>query len=139
MNTVGFSWSPNLSLMKEKNVPTVSESMRLQIKSQARALRLLRSDCVRTDLCGLTKAGTHIPAPRPTRESAVCRPSYGEIIAAQFSTCKSTHVRTDTRSSWPHRHRYVKFKFLRALCGLREASVMDIETFFKEVRKRFLQ
>ncbi|KAG8291578.1 hypothetical protein J6590_057589 [Homalodisca vitripennis] len=53
------------------------------------------------------KAGTHITAPRPTHQSAVCWPSCGERIAAQFSTCKSTHVRTDTRPSWPHRARTV--------------------------------
>ncbi|KAG8286048.1 hypothetical protein J6590_068975 [Homalodisca vitripennis] len=57
------------------------------------------------------KVGTHITAPRPTRQSAVCWPSYGERIAAQFSTCKSILVRTDTRPSWPHRHRYVEFEF----------------------------
>ncbi|KAG8338243.1 hypothetical protein J6590_005785 [Homalodisca vitripennis] len=51
--------------------------------------------------------GTHISAPRPTRQSADCWPSYGERIAAQYSTCKSTHVRTDTRPSWPHRARTV--------------------------------
>ncbi|KAG8321065.1 hypothetical protein J6590_054200 [Homalodisca vitripennis] len=58
------------------------------------------------DATVLIKAETHIPAPRPTRrESAVCWPSYGERIAAQFSTCKSTHVRNDTRPSWSHRAR----------------------------------
>ncbi|KAG8320441.1 hypothetical protein J6590_069302, partial [Homalodisca vitripennis] len=57
------------------------------------------------------KVGTHITAPRPTRQSAVCWPSYGERIAAQFSTCKSTHVRTDTRPSWPHRARTVTDMF----------------------------
>ncbi|KAG8261449.1 hypothetical protein J6590_072174 [Homalodisca vitripennis] len=46
-----------------------------------------------------------------TRQSAVCWPSYGERIAAQFSTCKSTHVRTDTRPSWPHRARTVTDMF----------------------------
>ncbi|KAG8257673.1 hypothetical protein J6590_043952 [Homalodisca vitripennis] len=55
--------------------------------------------------------GTHITAPRPTRQSAVCWPSYGERIAAQFLTCKSTHVRTDTRPSWPHRARTVTDMF----------------------------
>ncbi|KAG8324249.1 hypothetical protein J6590_096668 [Homalodisca vitripennis] len=59
----------------------------------------------------LCRVGTHITAPRPTRQSAVCWPSYGERIAAQFSTCKSTHVRTDTRPSWPHRARTVTDMF----------------------------
>ncbi|KAG8293829.1 hypothetical protein J6590_010825 [Homalodisca vitripennis] len=48
-----------------------------------------------------------MPAPCPTRESADYWPSYGERIAAQYSTCKSTRVRTDTRPSWPHRARTV--------------------------------
>ncbi|KAG8315461.1 hypothetical protein J6590_070186 [Homalodisca vitripennis] len=39
-----------------------------------------------------------MPAPCPT---------YGERIAAQYSTCKFRHVRTDTRPSWPHRARTV--------------------------------
>ncbi|KAG8243915.1 hypothetical protein J6590_035532 [Homalodisca vitripennis] len=34
----------------------------------------------------------------PHRARHVCRPSYGERIASQFSTCKSTHVRTDTKT-----------------------------------------
>ncbi|KAG8251074.1 hypothetical protein J6590_088332 [Homalodisca vitripennis] len=55
----------------------------------------------------MRQVGTHITAPRPTRQSAVCWPSYGERIAAQFSTCKSILVRTDTRPSWPHRARTV--------------------------------
>ncbi|KAG8242327.1 hypothetical protein J6590_068275 [Homalodisca vitripennis] len=45
------------------------------------------------------------------KKSAVCWPSYGERIAAQFSTSKSTHVRTDTRPSWPHRARTVTDMF----------------------------
>ncbi|KAG8327572.1 hypothetical protein J6590_018011 [Homalodisca vitripennis] len=53
------------------------------------------------------KVGTHITAPRPTRESADCWPSHGETIAAQYLTCKFRHVRTDTRPSWPHRGRTV--------------------------------
>ncbi|KAG8285751.1 hypothetical protein J6590_074113 [Homalodisca vitripennis] len=44
-----------------------------------------------------------MPAPCSTRESADCWPSYGERIAAQYSTCKFRHVRTNTRPSWPHR------------------------------------
>ncbi|KAG8307989.1 hypothetical protein J6590_006970 [Homalodisca vitripennis] len=54
----------------------------------------------------------HTSTPRPTRRvSSVCWPPYGGRIAAQFSTCKSTHGRTDTRPSWPHHHRYVEFEF----------------------------
>ncbi|KAG8261776.1 hypothetical protein J6590_066307 [Homalodisca vitripennis] len=55
----------------------------------------------------LLHVGTHITAPRPTRESADCWPSHGETIAAQYLTCKFRHVRTDTRPSWPHRGRTV--------------------------------
>ncbi|KAG8260083.1 hypothetical protein J6590_104827 [Homalodisca vitripennis] len=86
-------------------------------------VRLLRSDSIRTHCVASQQpsqahtdtrpprvssaVGTHITAPRPTRESADCWPSHGETIAAQYLTCKFRHVRTDTRPSWPHRGRTV--------------------------------
>ncbi|KAG8274704.1 hypothetical protein J6590_101938 [Homalodisca vitripennis] len=41
----------------------------------------------------------------PHRARHACRPCvgrYGKRIAAQFPICKFIHVRTDTRSWWPH-------------------------------------
>ncbi|KAG8261054.1 hypothetical protein J6590_082593 [Homalodisca vitripennis] len=70
-------------------------------------LRTHRSLITSNPLTMKIKVGTHITAPRPTRESADCWPSHGETIAAQYLTCKFRHVRTDTRPSWPHRGRTV--------------------------------
>ncbi|KAG8248486.1 hypothetical protein J6590_039666 [Homalodisca vitripennis] len=66
---------------------------------------------IKLSLIHRLKVGTHITAPRPTRESADCWPSHGETIAAQYLTCKFRHVRTDTRPSWPHRARTVTDMF----------------------------
>ncbi|KAG8299956.1 hypothetical protein J6590_088551 [Homalodisca vitripennis] len=47
----------------------------------------------------------------PHRARHVRRPCVGrhtaKRIAALFLTCKPTHVRTDTKPSWPHRARTV--------------------------------
>ncbi|KAG8302469.1 hypothetical protein J6590_031541 [Homalodisca vitripennis] len=78
--------------------------------------------------------GTHITAPRPTRESADCWPSHGETIAAQYLTCKFRHVRTDTRPSWPHRGRTVTDSSGLNFDG-HAASAMDVEKLIEEIRK----
>ncbi|KAG8277871.1 hypothetical protein J6590_033404 [Homalodisca vitripennis] len=78
--------------------------------------------------------GTHITAPRPTRESADCWPSHGETIAAQYLTCKFRHVRTDTRPSWPHRARTVTDSSGLNFDG-HAASAMDVEKLIEEIRK----
>ncbi|KAG8261288.1 hypothetical protein J6590_076820 [Homalodisca vitripennis] len=80
------------------------------------------------------KVGTHITAPRPTRESADCWPSHGETIAAQYLTCKFRHVRTDTRPSWPHRGRTVTDSSGLNFDG-HAASAMDVEKLIEEIRK----
>ncbi|KAG8241002.1 hypothetical protein J6590_096776 [Homalodisca vitripennis] len=81
-----------------------------------------------------SKVGTHITAPRPTRESADCWPSHGETIAAQYLTCKFRHVRTDTRPSWPHRGRTVTDSSGLNFDG-HAASAMDVEKLIEEIRK----
>ncbi|KAG8305054.1 hypothetical protein J6590_078505 [Homalodisca vitripennis] len=84
----------------------------------------------------ILKAGTHMPAPCPTRESAVFWPSYVEGIEVQYSICKFRYVRTDTRPSCPHRARTVtdfwSFNFDGHGAVYDGRSVMDIEQLSKK-------